>query len=133
MGRSRETGGTPPPRVCAACGRAMEYRKRWARNWDTVRYCSDACRRRGVGPEDRALERRIVELLSARPASATLCPGEVARAHAGEGPWRPLLEPVRRAARRLVAEGRVVILQKGRVVDPSTARGPIRLGRGPGW
>ena len=133
MGRNRERGGTPAPRVCAACGRAMEYRKRWARSWDTVRYCSEACRRRGVGPEDRALEARIVDLLAARASSATVCPGEVARAHAGEGAWRPLMEPVRRAARRLVAEGRVVILQNGHVVDPSTARGAIRLARGPGW
>jgi hypothetical protein len=33
----------------------------------------------------------------------------------------------RRAARRLVAEGRVEITQSGRVVDPSTAAGPIRI------
>ena len=37
------------------------------------------------------------------------------------------MEKVRQAARRLVLEGRIEILQKGRVVDPSTARGPIRL------
>ncbi len=30
---------------CAQCGRAMTWRKRWALNWDTVKYCSDACRR----------------------------------------------------------------------------------------
>ena len=37
------------------------------------------------------------------------------------------MEPVRSAARRLVARGQLEILQQGRVVDPSTARGPIRL------
>lgn len=37
------------------------------------------------------------------------------------------MEDVRRAARRLVAEGRVEILQRGRPVDPSTAKGPIRI------
>lgn len=37
------------------------------------------------------------------------------------------MERARRAARRLVAEGRLEILQGSRVVDPSTAKGPIRL------
>ena len=31
------------------------------------------------------------------------------------------------AARRLVDAGRIEIIQRGRVVDPSTAKGPIRL------
>jgi hypothetical protein len=39
------------------------------------------------------------------------------------------MEPARRAARRLVAAGTLEITQGGRVVDPSTARGPIRLRR----
>ncbi len=41
--------------------------------------------------------------------------------------WRPLMEDARRAARRLMHEGRVEITQKGRAVDPSTAKGPIRI------
>jgi hypothetical protein len=39
-----------PSKPCAACGRPMTWRKAWARNWDEVRWCSEACRRRGVGP-----------------------------------------------------------------------------------
>ena len=39
-----------PSKPCAACGLTMTWRKRWARNWDEVKFCSDACRRRGVGP-----------------------------------------------------------------------------------
>jgi hypothetical protein len=46
----------------------------------------------------------------------------------GDG-WRELMEPARRAARRLVATGSVQITQQGRVMDPSTARGPIRIRR----
>ena len=34
-----------PSRPCVACGRTMSWRKRWARNWAEVKYCSDACRR----------------------------------------------------------------------------------------
>jgi DNA-binding GntR family transcriptional regulator len=39
------------------------------------------------------------------------------------------MEPVREAARRLVAQGALDITQKGHVVDGSTAKGPIRLRR----
>ncbi len=34
-----------PSKPCVACGRAMTWRKRWARSWDEVKYCSDACRK----------------------------------------------------------------------------------------
>ena len=33
-----------PSKACAVCGRTMTWRKSWAKNWDNVRYCSDACR-----------------------------------------------------------------------------------------
>ncbi len=35
-----------PAKPCARCGRPMTWRKAWAKNWETVRYCSDACRAR---------------------------------------------------------------------------------------
>jgi len=103
----------------------MEWRKAWARSWDSVRYCSDSCRARGVTDADRELEALILAMLESRPRSASVCPSDVARQ--ADTDWRPLMEPVRRAARRLVAEGRVEICQGGRVVDPSHARGPIRI------
>ena len=39
-----------PSKPCAACGLTMTWRKRWARTWSEVKFCSDACRRRGAGP-----------------------------------------------------------------------------------
>ena len=33
-----------PSKPCAVCQRPMTWRKAWAKNWDSVRYCSDACR-----------------------------------------------------------------------------------------
>ena len=33
-----------PQKPCAVCGLAMTWRKSWARNWESVRYCSDRCR-----------------------------------------------------------------------------------------
>jgi hypothetical protein len=34
-----------PTKVCATCGRPFAWRKKWARDWEQVKYCSDACRR----------------------------------------------------------------------------------------
>lgn len=113
---------------CAACGRTMTWRKAWAANWDDVRYCSAACRRHRVDRIDEALEAAITSLLDARPATATICPSEAARLVRPDD-WRELMEPARRAARRMVARGELQITQGGRVVDPSTAKGPIRLRR----
>jgi hypothetical protein len=39
-----------PRKICLACGREMVWRKRWAKNWDEVKYCSDACRTKKPGP-----------------------------------------------------------------------------------
>ena len=33
-----------PVKDCAACGRPFAWRKKWARDWPEVRYCSDKCR-----------------------------------------------------------------------------------------
>lgn len=115
-------------KTCAVCGRTITWRKKWERNWDEVRYCSAACRARGTNATDAALEDGIRALLAQRARTATICPSEVARQVGGED-WSGLMEPARMAARRLVAAGEVEITQGGRVVDPSTARGPIRIRR----
>jgi len=122
---------TRDTKICASCGRKIEWRKKWERDWDQVRYCSQRCRRRGITADDAALESAILSLLAARQGGASICPSDAARYVGGndETAWRPLMEPARAAARRLVASEEVVITQKGRVVDPSTARGPIRIRR----
>jgi Protein of unknown function (DUF3253)/Uncharacterized protein conserved in bacteria (DUF2256) len=112
------------------CGRTIEWRKKWERNWADVKYCSDRCRRNRLGDVDRAFEVSILALLDQRAAGVTICPSEAARAVGGEE-WRSAMEPVRAAARRLVANGQVEITQGGRVVDPSSAKGPIRIRRRP--
>ena len=35
-----------PSKLCAVCGLTMTWRKAWAKNWEGVLYCSDACRAR---------------------------------------------------------------------------------------
>lgn len=117
-------------KICASCGRRFEWRRRWRRRWDEVRYCSSVCRNRRLRPLDRRLEDAILDLLEARADGASICPSEAARAVAPDR-WRELMEASRRAARRLAAAGRLEIVQGSRAVDPSSARGPIRLRRGP--
>ena len=34
-----------PTKTCAVCGRPFTWRRKWARVWDEVKYCSQACRR----------------------------------------------------------------------------------------
>ncbi|WP_308917389.1 DUF2256 domain-containing protein [Jannaschia sp. LMIT008] len=36
--------GDLPHKDCAACGRPFAWRRKWAKVWDEVRYCSDRCR-----------------------------------------------------------------------------------------
>jgi hypothetical protein len=117
-------------KICKTCGRAFAWRKKWEKDWDVVKYCSDACRGSNPGEADVALEAAIVELLAERGRDKTICPSEAAKAVGGTAArrdWEGLMEPARAAARRLVSAGKIVITQSGRVVDPSTAKGAIRL------
>ncbi|MET0767131.1 MAG: DUF3253 domain-containing protein [Aeromicrobium sp.] len=111
---------------CDSCGRRIPAGS--LEPADVAHYCSSECRSRGVGDLDRTLEARILELLALRDPGKTICVSEAARA-VSEDDWRDLMEPARSAARRLVVSGDVVITQGGQVVDPSTARGPIRVRR----
>lgn len=104
----------------------MTWRKAWARTWESVRYCSDGCRRGGAEAPIAALEQAILALLDARPRDASICPSEAARV-VSPSDWQPLMEPARAAARRLATAGRLQITQQGRVVDPAAIRGPVRL------
>lgn len=117
-------------KVCKRCGRAFSWRKKWERDWDAVKYCSDACRGEKPVETDAQLEAAILELLTERGRDKSICPSEAAKLVGGKDTrhdWESLMEPARAAARRLVTSGRIVITQKGRAVDAATAKGPIRL------
>ncbi|MGB0906342.1 MAG: DUF2256 domain-containing protein [Maricaulaceae bacterium] len=34
-----------PTKMCPACERPFTWRKKWVRDWDSVKYCSERCRR----------------------------------------------------------------------------------------
>jgi len=108
--RSEEPAQDIADKTCASCGRRIEWRRKWASNWDEIRCCSDACRRRGVTAADERLEVDILEALQNRPSVAV-----------------DATEDARRAARRLVARGEVEFVQNGRLVDPSTAKGSFQI------
>ena len=114
-------------KFCKVCGRRMAWRKAWSDCWDEVKVCSAACRKQGLGREDREVEAALLELLKERGPAKTICPSELARQRYPDDKWRSEMERVRRAARRLVAKGQAEILQKNQVVDASTAKGPIRV------
>jgi len=40
--------GDLPAKICVACGRPMIWRRKWARDWEQVRFCSDRCRAQGA-------------------------------------------------------------------------------------
>lgn len=74
----------------------------------------------------------IVDKLTARDVSSSICPSEVAR-ELGDDEWRELMQPVRDAAQELVDAGTVIITQGSETVDLATVKGPIRIRRGPNW
>ncbi|MGI3211410.1 DUF2256 domain-containing protein [Roseovarius tibetensis] len=49
MARTRKKADLPV-KTCATCGRPMQWRRKWAKVWDEVRYCSARCR--GNRPKD---------------------------------------------------------------------------------
>jgi hypothetical protein len=137
--RKRKPERTTPhkDKICKTCGRTFEWRKQWAQDWDVIKYCSDTCSGHKPGASDAALEAAILSLLAERQASdgthgkaKTICPSEAAKQIGGlesRRAWESLMEPARAAARRLVSAGKIVITQHGHIVDPATAKGPIRL------
>ncbi|WP_264544452.1 MULTISPECIES: DUF2256 domain-containing protein [Flavobacterium] len=35
-----------PSKICVTCEKPFSWRKKWEKNWEEVKYCSDACRKR---------------------------------------------------------------------------------------
>lgn len=109
-------------KTCAHCGRVIEWRKKWLLNWDQIKYCGEKCRRSKKTPD---FEEDLMRLLILRGPTKTICPSEILPEDAKQD--KMVMEQVRQAARRLVAKGEIEMMQQGKRVDPSTAKGPIRL------
>ena len=46
MAKMRKKGDLPR-KNCLQCGLPFTWRKKWERDWDEVRYCSERCKRGG--------------------------------------------------------------------------------------
>ena len=73
------------------------------------------------------LKDALLDLARRRKLGSTFCPSEAARAVTRD--WHPLMPDVR----RLAEEIGLIATQKGVVVNPVEARGPIRLQRPEAW
>jgi len=77
-------------------------------------------------PTDAQLREALLAKARMRRPGTTFCPSEVARELAPD--WRPLMEPLRTAARELAREGCLQVTQKGEPLSPEGVwHGPIRL------
>lgn len=110
------------PKICFSCGRSIEYRKKWEKNWPAIKYCSDECRRNKNKFDYRD---SIMTLLKACSPHQTICPSEVLPSELKTD--KVFIEHVRRSARLLAADDKIVIIQSGKVVDPTAFKGPICL------
>lgn len=80
-------------------------------------------------PSPERIATAMLELATERGTPKTICPSEVARALGGPHPdgWGPLMPAVRRVAVDLMKAGQVVVVRKGRPVDPDDFRGVYRI------
>lgn len=37
-----------PSKLCPVCNRPFTWRKKWERDWEHVKYCSDKCKKRKI-------------------------------------------------------------------------------------
>jgi hypothetical protein len=79
------------------------------------------------------IDQTIRELLAQHGHDRTISPTDVARAIAGadEKQWRLLMKPVRARAILLAGQNDIVILRKGKPVDPKNFKGVYRLALAP--
>ncbi len=87
-------------------------------------------------PKPDPIAQRIFALLEARGPGKSICPTEAAQAlqadhgkpNAPPDAWRRYLAPVRQQALHLARQGTLLILRKGKPVDPhKPVKGVIRL------
>lgn len=79
--------------------------------------------------DEAAIAAAILDMAAGRGPGTSFCPSEIARQLAGPAPeqWSRLMQPVRRVAIELARCGRLVILRKGKPVDPLDFKGVYRL------
>ena len=78
--------------------------------------------------EETKIYECILNLVNKRGTGKTICPSEVPRVLYDKDTWRLKMELTRQVAFKLVKEGKIVIKQRGNVIDIDKGfKGPIRL------
>lgn len=75
---------------------------------------------------DEAIVEAIIRLAQAAGPNGSTGPNDVAKSLAGEN-WQSLTGRVRKTAVTLARAGRLVVLRKGKPVDPTAFKGVYRL------
>lgn len=75
---------------------------------------------------DEAVVETIIQLCAAAGLDDSIRPEDVALELRPED-WQPLLKRVRLVAKQLAQAGHIIILRKGKPVDPNDFKGLIRL------
>jgi Protein of unknown function (DUF3253) len=77
-----------------------------------------------------AIGQEITRQTAGLAPGKSICPSDVARVLAGSHPdaWSKAMPHIRRVAVEMAKAGKLLILRKGKVVDPADFRGVYRLG-----
>ncbi|UUX48574.1 DUF2256 domain-containing protein [Nisaea acidiphila] len=54
--------GELPEKLCPVCKRSFAWRRKWARVWDEVRYCSERCRQSKRNGRQKSVARNSAAL-----------------------------------------------------------------------
>jgi hypothetical protein len=79
----------------------------------------------GAEKKVNSYEAAIMLMVSKAEDGKSITPTDVAMSLSEE--WRPVLNHVRAAARRLAEQGRIEILRHGKPIDPAAMKGVIRI------
>jgi hypothetical protein len=134
-----------PSKVCPACGRSFEWRKRWERNWEAIVYCSKRCSgTKGKSQDTMALAAAIETHVRASPrgecfAASVFSTPLDANDRAPHRARQDVLAAIRLLAHRGVVEilhggrvttvGKRVLVKGAKVVSPDEARGEFYIRR----
>lgn len=115
-------------KTCLWCYRPFDFRKKWEKTWEKVKYCSEDCRansknKKKILERDRLISKTIEMVEERKPKS--LCPSEVVRQLFED--WKPQMEPVRQVCRLLHLEKKLKITQNRKRVEDLNFKGPIRI------
>ncbi len=104
----------------------MEWRKAWEKNWESIRYCSDSCRRDKFDKKSIHVREAILSMTKKAGISKPVAASDVAQS-LWPSEWESRLEEVRRVARLLHEEKLITILQQGKPITDLNFKGPVHF------